>query len=101
MRESWATGRFWLNYAARNSWAFDTIFWKYLDERFFGARESIPEGMVSKDELWRTRFDLLSDKEKAAMEPFVKWKMEDKKERLLINWDAEEARQRLSSLLID
>lgn len=25
MRESWSTGRFWLNYAARKSWAFDTI----------------------------------------------------------------------------
>lgn len=25
MRESWATGRFWLNYAARKSWTFDTI----------------------------------------------------------------------------
>ncbi|KAH6710987.1 hypothetical protein BKA61DRAFT_737861 [Leptodontidium sp. MPI-SDFR-AT-0119] len=38
MRESWETGRFWLNYAARKSWAFDTIFWKYLDERFYGDR---------------------------------------------------------------
>jgi hypothetical protein len=36
MRKSWETGRFWLNYAARGSWAFDTIFWKHLDERFFG-----------------------------------------------------------------
>jgi hypothetical protein len=35
MRESWETGRFWLNYAAKNSWAFDTVFWKYLDEKFF------------------------------------------------------------------
>ncbi|KAG4290165.1 phosphotransferase [Fusarium proliferatum] len=39
MRESWATGRFWLNYAARKSWSFDAIYWKYLDERFFGKRE--------------------------------------------------------------
>lgn len=35
MRQSWETGRFWLSYAARKSWAFDTIFWKYLDQRFF------------------------------------------------------------------
>ena len=34
MRESWETGRFWLNYAARKSWAFDSIYWKYLDEIF-------------------------------------------------------------------
>ncbi|TVY17901.1 hypothetical protein LARI1_G004197 [Lachnellula arida] len=79
MRESWETGRFWLNYAAKNSWAFDTVFWKYLDERFFGARE---EG-VAGDDLWRTRVGLLSEKERAAMEPFVEWKMEDKKERIL------------------
>ncbi|KAF6796983.1 phosphotransferase [Colletotrichum sojae] len=26
MRESWETGRFWLNYAARKSWAFDAVF---------------------------------------------------------------------------
>ncbi|KAH9204559.1 hypothetical protein DL95DRAFT_273555, partial [Leptodontidium sp. 2 PMI_412] len=35
MQESWKTGRFWLNYAARKSWAFDAVFWTYLDERFF------------------------------------------------------------------
>jgi len=38
MRESWETGRFWFSYAARKSWAFDTIFWKYLDKRFFGRQ---------------------------------------------------------------
>ena len=38
MRESWETGRFWLNYPARKSCAFDTIFWKYLDKGFFGSR---------------------------------------------------------------
>ncbi|KAK1598359.1 uncharacterized protein LY79DRAFT_666111 [Colletotrichum navitas] len=27
MRESWESGRFWLNYAARKSWAFDAVFW--------------------------------------------------------------------------
>jgi hypothetical protein len=26
MRESWKTGRFWMNYAARRSWAFDSMF---------------------------------------------------------------------------
>jgi len=97
MRESWETGRFWLNYAAKNSWAFDTIFWKYLDEKFFGTREED----VTKDDLWRTRVDLLSEKEKAAMQSFVEWKMEDKKERILVDWDPEEAKQRLSEVLFD
>ncbi|TLD22244.1 hypothetical protein PspLS_08045 [Pyricularia sp. CBS 133598] len=43
MREIWAMGRVWLNYAARKSWAVDIIYWKYLDEKFFGKRdENIP-----------------------------------------------------------
>lgn len=49
----------------------------------------------------RVRVDLLSRKEKAAMDPFVKWKMEDKKERILVDWDPEEAKQRLSEVLLD
>ncbi|RSM18645.1 hypothetical protein CDV31_002574 [Fusarium ambrosium] len=97
MRESWATGRFWLNYAARKSWAFDTIFWKYLDERFFGEREKD----IPKESLWKTRLDLLSEEERAAMEPLVQIKMEESQTRVLVDWDAEEARKHLSSFLFD
>ncbi|RSL78385.1 hypothetical protein CEP51_008240 [Fusarium floridanum] len=97
MRESWATGRFWLNYAARKSWAFDTIFWKYLDERFFGERgKDIP-----KESLWKTRVNLLSQEEQGAMEPLVQTKMEESQTRVLVDWDAEEARKHLSSFLFD
>jgi len=63
MRESWATGRFWLNYAARKSWAFDTVFWKFLNERFFGKREAD----LSQHELWKTRAHLLGEEERRAM----------------------------------
>lgn len=70
MRESWETGRFWLNYAARKSWAFDSIYWKYLDERVFSKRGS----NVQNHELWKARLDLLTDKERIAMEPFVRKK---------------------------
>lgn len=97
MRESWGTGRFWLDYAARKSWAFDTIYWKFLDEKFFGERE---KGIPSKD-LWRARVHLLSEDERAAMEPLVQTKIEESKERVLVDWDAEEARRRLSSFLFD
>lgn len=90
MRESWETGRFWLSYAARKSWAFDTIFWKYLDERFFGERADVP-----KHELWKTRVHLLGEKERSAMEPFVERKMEEGKERIIVDWDPEEAKERL------
>lgn len=95
MRESWETGRFWLNYAARKSWAFDAIFWTFLDERFFGARN--PE--VPDEELWKTRLDLLGYKEQQRMEPFVKQKMEESRQRILVEWEPDEARRRLSELL--
>lgn len=97
MRESWETGRFWLNYAARKSWAFDTIYWKYLDERFFGEREKD----IPTEELWKMRLNLLSPEEQAAMELLVQIKMEESKERILVEWDAEEARKRPSSFLFE
>jgi hypothetical protein len=97
MRESWETGRFWLNYAARKSWAFDTIYWKYLDERFFGKRGYY----APAEELWKSRVHLLSEREQIAMEPLVRTKMGESKERVLVGWEAVEARQRLSSFLFD
>ncbi|KAL3449099.1 hypothetical protein BJX65DRAFT_274061 [Aspergillus insuetus] len=36
MIKSWESGDFWLNYAARKSWAFDIIYWAKIDRRFFG-----------------------------------------------------------------
>lgn len=96
MKESWETGRFWLNYAARKSWAFDTIYWKYLEERFFGDREHTPT-----EELWKTRLHLLNEDERAAMDTLVRMKMEESSERVLVEWEAAEARQCLSSFLFD
>jgi len=97
MRESWETGRFWLSYAARNSWAFDRIFWKFLDERFFGThRDKVP-----LNELWKTRLHLLSEAERNAMEAFVERKMEETKERKLVDWDPEDAKRRLAEVLFD
>ncbi|KAK0609666.1 phosphotransferase [Bombardia bombarda] len=97
MRDSWETGRFWINYAARKSWVFDAVFWTFLDERFFGPRD--PE--VSDNELWKTRVHLLSQEEQRSMEPFVKRKMDESRDRILVEWDAAEARQRLAELLFD
>ncbi|KAK1710688.1 phosphotransferase [Colletotrichum lupini] len=99
MRDSWATGRFWLNYAARKSWAFDAIYWKYLDEKFFGKRD--PNSGVPKSKLWKTRIHLLSPEEQAAMDTMVEIKMEESKERILVDWEDTEARQRLKSFLFD
>ncbi|KAF9876705.1 phosphotransferase [Colletotrichum karsti] len=97
MRESWETGRFFLSYGARKSWAFDTMYWKYLDERFFGNREP---GVLMND-LWKARVHLLSEEERTAMEPFVKRKMAESKERCIVDWDPTEARERFSELLFD
>ncbi|EAQ89428.1 hypothetical protein CHGG_06047 [Chaetomium globosum CBS 148.51] len=97
MRESWETGRFWLSYGARKSWAFDMVFWKFLDERFFGQRA----GDVLKEDLWKTRVDLLTKREMAALEPFVERKMRESKDRVIVEWDQEEAKNRLSEVLFD
>lgn len=97
MRDSWETGRFWLNYAARKSWAFDAVFWAFLDERFFGPRD--PE--VSDKELWKTRLHLLGQEEQQIMESFVKRKMDESRHRILVEWDPTEARRRLAELSFD
>ncbi|MBE3041544.1 phosphotransferase [Candidatus Bathyarchaeota archaeon] len=97
MEQSWATGRFFLSYAARESLAFDAVYWKYLDERFFGDRGSGGSGR----DLWRTRLRLLTDEERAAMEPFVARKMAEAGERRLVDWDPVDAKDSISQLLFD
>jgi hypothetical protein len=97
MHASWNTGRFWLNYAARKSWAFDAIFWKYLDERFFGHRE---EG-VQEEDLWKTRVHLLGEREKIAMEAFVERKMEESSKRILVNWQPSDSKAQLPEILFE
>ncbi|WQF84801.1 Putative protein kinase-like domain superfamily [Colletotrichum destructivum] len=97
MQESWETGRFFLSYEARKSWAFDAMYWKFLDKRFFGGRQ---DGVL-RDELWTTRVHLLSEEERAAMDPFVKRKMAELEERRIVDWDPKEARERFSDFLFD
>ncbi|KAK8093765.1 hypothetical protein PG997_000450 [Apiospora hydei] len=81
------------------SWAFDAIYWTYLDEQFFGERTA--EDDVSEEELWKTRVHLLTQEEREAMEPLVHIKMEESKHRVLVEWDPAEARQRLHSFLFE
>jgi hypothetical protein len=45
--------------------------------------------------------DLLSEEERQAMEPFVQRKIYESQERILVEWDPAEAKQRLSELLFD
>lgn len=90
-------GRFWLNYAARKSWAFDAIYWKYLDVRFFGERHHLAAG----GPLWKARVDMLSDKEQLAMDAFVEKKMSDAKVRELVTWAPDDARNRMAEVLME
>lgn len=90
IRRSWETGDFWTAYAARKSWAFDGIFWRALDERFFGDC-----GSESTMERLRLRLRLLPTEQAAAMEEFVERKMREKEEGTLIDWYADGSESRL------
>ncbi|KAF0330515.1 phosphotransferase [Colletotrichum asianum] len=97
MRDSWETGRFWLDYAVRKNLAFDAIYWKFLDRMFFGACcQDVPA-----QQMWKTRVHLLSAQEQSAMELLVHIKMEESKERVLVQWDGSEAREHFQSFLFD
>ncbi|KAG5796190.1 hypothetical protein H9Q69_004744 [Fusarium xylarioides] len=97
MRESWLSGRFWLTYATRKSWAFDKIFWKYLDERFFGPRDDD----IQKPQFWRARVHLLGEEAQRSMEMVVERKMNDAEERVLVDWDPDTANHILQEALGD
>jgi hypothetical protein len=59
MRDSWRSGRFWFNYAARKSFDVDTVYWATLHDDSTSAE--------------------LLDDVRADMEPFIQMKMEQLK----------------------
>lgn len=63
MLESWQSGDFWINYAARKSWAFDMVYWAKIDRRLFG------------DGSLEDRMGLLTPEEREQMEEFVRMKL--------------------------
>lgn len=52
-------------------------------------------------ERWKSRVHLLSKGARDAMEPSVERKVEEMKERKLVEWDPEAAKSRLAELLFD
>ena len=82
MKESWESGDFWIAYAARKNFAFDSIYWNKIDQRFFG-----PVGNV--EEAWRQRLDLLNDEERGELEELVAQKLKEMESRVLA-WDPDE-----------
>lgn len=87
MRKRWESRAWMVNYAARNSWAFDFIYWRFLDARFFGHNENADH---------RARLGLLTEAEAQEMEEFVRMKMQECGERALVEWDDESAAARLA-----
>lgn len=91
MRESWENQTWMLNYVARKSWAFDFMWWKFLDEQFFGPNE---------DQDYQARLDLLTEPQKAAMEAFIQKKMEESKDPKIVTWSDMEAADCLAQVLV-
>ena len=59
-------------YAARKTWAFDGIYWKFLDEGFFGTNEGGG---------YKPRLGPLSRSQVEDMEVLVERKVREKEER--------------------
>ena len=86
MRESWDSGHFWVTYAARRTWAFDGIHWRFLDEKFFGKNESGD---------FMDRLQILPREQVDSLEAFVERKLREKEEGNLVDWYKPEARSQL------
>jgi hypothetical protein len=78
MRESWESGDFWISYAARRSWAFDMLYWAKIDRPFFGQGDL------------EDRLKELTLEERDGIDDFVRRKLEEKEERSLKDWGADE-----------
>ncbi|KAI0550520.1 phosphotransferase family protein [Xylaria curta] len=91
MRDSWKRKTWMVSYAARNSWEFDGLFWRFLDPMYFGPNEEADHS---------ARLGLLSQKEREVMESLVKIKMEERKERILVHWDHDDAAAQLAKFMI-
>lgn len=79
-----------INYAVRDSWAFDFIWWKFLDERYFGPND---------DQDHRARLHLLLEVQKEAMDTLVTAKAEERSYRRVFKWDEDLAAARVDGLL--
>ena len=79
MSRSLDSGEFWINYAVQRSWAFDGLFWIYIDASYFGNGKGLG---------FEKRLHLLSDADRDAVEDFVKMKLEQQQSRNSVDWEA-------------
>ncbi|KAJ5412559.1 uncharacterized protein N7487_006918 [Penicillium crustosum] len=82
IRDSWKSGNFWVMYAARNNFAFDSIYWH--GRLFFGRTQSF-----DPENTWKKRLHLLTSEEKEYIDKCVKLKFEEMDTRPLV-WDPNE-----------
>lgn len=68
MSSGWTNKAWMRHYAARRSWAFDFLWWKHLDEIFWGSNE---------DQDHKVRISLLTKQQQEMLEPFVARKLEE------------------------
>ncbi|KAF2741758.1 phosphotransferase family protein [Sporormia fimetaria CBS 119925] len=87
MRENWESGQFWIDDAVRRSWAFDAVFWTYIDPNLFGGN--------GLDDQYEDRLMLLDKEEREGIDEFVRRKVEEGKERKLRDWDSEPCLKRM------
>ncbi|KAH7154783.1 hypothetical protein DER46DRAFT_578599 [Fusarium sp. MPI-SDFR-AT-0072] len=92
MQKGWESKEWMVRYVARNSWAFDFIYWRYLDPMYFGDNE---------DADYRARLPHLSQKQLDALEPFVELKMRQEKERKLVQWSEKDAKVELCKVMVE
>ncbi|KAI9829870.1 MAG: hypothetical protein M1819_005968 [Sarea resinae] len=85
MLQSWKSGDFRISYAARKSFAFDSVFWTQLDGRFFGTQKR-QRGAIGAIE---DRVGYLSKEEREGMGAFVERKVKEMEDRVLA-WEPEE-----------
>lgn len=97
MKQNWENGRFFVDYCTRRNYGFDPIYRKCLDERFFGKNKK--SGLLLRRNGYKGRLHLLSQKERAQMEPFVEWKMEDREDEKVVEWEEKDAQTILSACL--
>ncbi|KAH7018468.1 phosphotransferase family protein [Microdochium trichocladiopsis] len=91
MQESWEK-KLWIHgLCMRNSWLFDHLFWKFIDPLFFGPNEDCDH---------KKRLELLTDKERVAMERLVKTKMEEDEELKVVDWELDPAREHLATFMV-
>jgi hypothetical protein len=89
MREDWESGAFWISYAARKPYSFEPMFWKKIDEKFFGPNRTGG---------YEARLSLLPESARRKIEWLVKQKMKENQDYRLVDWTPDSAKAYLRAV---